>query len=614
MEIAKQKRKSGIMAMAMVEDSLLREDRISSPPPPPPPQMPFDIPVVDAHIQGVEGGARPSQFPKGIPVRAGTERSIKMQKAGQGHRIKPRSNLTAKQQRRRDAERAKARLHPQDTMLERKVVPKATGKARHDDTYLSTQDLASKFLELQTNVEDFMSISSRPSQIPVLRRHAQINLASTQSLPRNNAFDILHPDVAASTDKKEISVKHDAAFSTSMDVARRRQEATKDLKNEKIALAAQAIQLEEKEQELQEEMAKKEKKMDMMVAQYRGEAEKAKSEIYNLNVQLENAKQVKVDPPREYKRIYARSSSEKGRPAAAAKEDSKEDGKEDGDTDDEERQHLFHAMEDKDRKIAEQEHLLDGYQRENEKLVERVHATQKDHDAEKILLYREKEKMSAELNMLRNRLVSLGGTAVERASLLDSHADVGSRIREELALDLKARELEEENAHLIAKSKGLLNAEKELKFTVEQLRVEKHQLQSALQKQEGNHNDVERREVASLEKKIADMNAQYTEEVSGLKSKLLWYAENQDIIDGNDLLIKQQKEEIGDLKAKMAEENRSQKRPSGSRWANMCTFIHIFIYILYIYCIYTVYIYVYILYIYMYICIFIYICEICIYT
>lgn len=186
------------------------------------------------------------------------------------------------------------------------------------------------------------------------------------------------------------------------------------------------------------------------------------------------------------------------------------------------------------REIESQENLISGLQRENE----RLYAIEKEKEALqrsiKANFFDQHEALNKELNRLRNLVGETDGGGEN----IQSSYNIGSRLRNELDTDATIRALRERVA--VAESTAGIR-EKELQQTIEKLRVENREL---IERSKSIRNQV-MAELSAQQENLVHEKKVAMDELKELREKLIWYAENQE-------LLEQIESEKQDLSGKLA--------------------------------------------------------------
>jgi hypothetical protein len=182
--------------------------------------------------------------------------------------------------------------------------------------------------------------------------------------------------------------------------------------------------------------------------------------------------------------------------------------------------------------IDSQEMLITGFQKENERLVN--YKRERDHadSSKKAQFFDQQESMNKELNRLRN-VIGNDGTIETKSNKIHNNftsTSIGKSadiLRAELSNDAQIRMLRERLA--VAESGAGLR-EKDLQLTIIKLREENRNL---LTQSNYMRNSVSNQnETNSIHHEIE--LKKYDNQIQELKTKLAWYAENQELIDDAD--------------------------------------------------------------------------------
>lgn len=194
-----------------------------------------------------------------------------------------------------------------------------------------------------------------------------------------------------------------------------------------------------------------------------------------------------------------------------------------------------------DRLIAEcasQEVLIAGFQKENEKLVKENKQRELAESSRKAQYFDQQENLNKELNRLRN---AVEGDTITPVSTIRKSADA---LRAELNTDATIRALRERLA--IAES-GAGMREKELQTTIDKLRADYRQLATESAFISRNVTAYQ----AGEQQTIDDERKKHSEEINELRSKLAWYAENQELIENSENTIVDLKASVATLKTEL---------------------------------------------------------------
>ena len=192
--------------------------------------------------------------------------------------------------------------------------------------------------------------------------------------------------------------------------------------------------------------------------------------------------------------------------------------------------------------LESQEMLLQGLNKENQKMAEEAKQAKLEHEETQRRMFEEHERLNKVINNLTQQL-QLGDTARsthERAMELEKQLNKDAEIG-------KLKDDIEENAH------RWRNKEEEFKLQIEILRKEKKDLVDEMKKRAETMDRSETAATQQLQRTMATEKRRYEESLSVLKKRLAWYAENQDMIDKNDELVKNQQNQITTLKKRLVQ-------------------------------------------------------------
>ena len=169
------------------------------------------------------------------------------------------------------------------------------------------------------------------------------------------------------------------------------------------------------------------------------------------------------------------------------------------------------------REIDTLDKLVDGYQKENEKMLITMKEIRSQEAQWKAKFFDEREELNRELNMYRNAAPQGPNITRKSAELL----------KEELEKDALVRNLRERVAEA---ESGAGTREKELLQTVDRLRDENKQLAVEIKR---ITLDFQKNETTALSAAKEELR-KIKDEAENLRNKLIWYAENQEIIDNGE--------------------------------------------------------------------------------
>ncbi|GFR62042.1 centrosomal protein of 162 kDa-like [Elysia marginata] len=200
-----------------------------------------------------------------------------------------------------------------------------------------------------------------------------------------------------------------------------------------------------------------------------------------------------------------------------------------------------------DREIQEQENLLAGYQAENKRLYEEIKGFQKQAKATEGSMFKENQRLTAELNNIRQEL-EMKNSELQNKGVITSLA-----VQQQIAAG---------NAEAMMGASRVAHLEGEL---AEAKRVQENQTRELRQMQQSQfelerHVDTVLKEKDALAKLLADSltpdqvkehDAKHKVELEKLQKKIRWYAENQELLDKSNAKIRAKEEEIHKLKLKL---------------------------------------------------------------
>ena len=164
--------------------------------------------------------------------------------------------------------------------------------------------------------------------------------------------------------------------------------------------------------------------------------------------------------------------------------------------------------------LAEQEVLITGFQKENERLMQALKQREAEETSRKAHFYDKQESLNKELLRLRN--AETGAPAVRRSA---------EALRQELDADATIRALKERLAMAEA---GAGQREKDLQLTIDKLRKENRELAATSARVPSKVFGGADEDHDALAVEVRRLEG----EVTTLRSKLAWYAENQSLLEG----------------------------------------------------------------------------------
>ena len=200
---------------------------------------------------------------------------------------------------------------------------------------------------------------------------------------------------------------------------------------------------------------------------------------------------------------------------------------------------------------AAQERLLDAFQKENDRLARLAKERESEQQLRSAVFYDQREGLNKELNRLKNANRAAGGSqaATEAAHPpppplptanmninidevpIPTSKKTSEALRMELQMDSTIRALKEQLAEAQG---GLGDRERDLQVVIEKLRKENGELAAATTAANAalaNHRmSAQENDYLQLQTE----NRTYVDEISHLKRKLAWFAQNQKLLDASD--------------------------------------------------------------------------------
>uniref|UniRef100_A0A7M4G221 Centrosomal protein of 162 kDa n=1 Tax=Crocodylus porosus TaxID=8502 RepID=A0A7M4G221_CROPO len=204
------------------------------------------------------------------------------------------------------------------------------------------------------------------------------------------------------------------------------------------------------------------------------------------------------------------------------------------------------------KEIQDQETLLQGYQQENERLYKQVKELQLQNKKNEERKFKENQYLMSELASLREKMAQNNF----QSQLVQDSEPIRNQSFSELISELRAAQKEE--TKLLEEIKRLKQDKQALEVDLGQMKRERDLARTQLFSASGEKN---------YEIKI--MEESYKQEISNLKKRLQWYAENQDLLDKDAAHLKNAKKEIEKLKLqveKLTTEAGNQSAQQKKRW------------------------------------------------
>ncbi|XP_067416847.1 centrosomal protein of 162 kDa [Emydura macquarii macquarii] len=183
------------------------------------------------------------------------------------------------------------------------------------------------------------------------------------------------------------------------------------------------------------------------------------------------------------------------------------------------------------KEIQDQENLLQGYQQENERLYKQMKELQIQNKKNEERMFKENQHLMSELASLREQM----DKNYSLSRLEQDSKPTRSQSFTELISELRVAQKEE--TKLLEEIKRLKQDKQALEVDLGQMRRERDLARAQIVSTSGEK---------SYEIKIIEES--YKQEISLLKKRLQWYAENQELLDRDATRLKYAKEEIEKLK------------------------------------------------------------------
>ncbi|XP_064025539.1 centrosomal protein of 162 kDa isoform X2 [Pogoniulus pusillus] len=184
------------------------------------------------------------------------------------------------------------------------------------------------------------------------------------------------------------------------------------------------------------------------------------------------------------------------------------------------------------KEVEDQEVIIQGYQQENERLYKQVKELQSQNKRNEERMFKENQCLMSELIAIREKVEKTDN--IQSWILRDSEP-ARNRSFTELISELRAAQKEEAK----------------LQEEIRRLKQEKQALEVDLG-QAKKERDLAKVQIASTSDEKSHefkvMEESYKQEITHLKKRLQWYAENQDLLDRDAARLKDAKEEIEKLK------------------------------------------------------------------
>ncbi|XP_043366551.1 centrosomal protein of 162 kDa isoform X8 [Dermochelys coriacea] len=183
------------------------------------------------------------------------------------------------------------------------------------------------------------------------------------------------------------------------------------------------------------------------------------------------------------------------------------------------------------KEIQDQENLLHGYQQENERLYKQMKELQIQNKKNEERMFKENQHLTSELASLKEQM--------DKNNFLSQLERDSKPTRNQSFTELisELRVAQKEEAKLQEEIKRLKQDKQALEVDLGQMRRERDLAKAQIDSNSGEK---------SYEIKIIEES--YKQEISLLKKRLQWYAENQELLDRDAIRLKDAKEEIEKLK------------------------------------------------------------------
>ncbi|XP_075603737.1 centrosomal protein of 162 kDa isoform X2 [Balearica regulorum gibbericeps] len=188
------------------------------------------------------------------------------------------------------------------------------------------------------------------------------------------------------------------------------------------------------------------------------------------------------------------------------------------------------------KEIKDQEIIIQGYQQENEKLYKQMKELQIQNKKNEEQMFKENQCLVSELIALREKIAK---TNIQSQIVQDSEPARNQSFTE-----------------LISELRAAQKEETKLQEEIRRLKQDKQALEVDLG-QAKKERDVAKVQIASTSSEnsyeFKVMEESYKQEITHLKRRLQWYAENQDLLDKDAARLKDAREEIEKLKLEIRE-------------------------------------------------------------
>ncbi|NXG54431.1 CE162 protein, partial [Hemiprocne comata] len=194
------------------------------------------------------------------------------------------------------------------------------------------------------------------------------------------------------------------------------------------------------------------------------------------------------------------------------------------------------------KEIEDQEVIIRGYQQENERLYKQTKELQIQNKKNEEQMFKENQYLASELKAIREKTEKTNNT---QSQIVQDSEQARNQSFTELISELRAAQ----------------KKETKLEEEIKRLKQDKQALQVDLG-QAKKERDLAKVQIAiasgekSYEFKV--MEESYKQEITHLKRRLQWYAENQDLLDKDAARLKDAREEIEKLKLEVVEKLRAE--------------------------------------------------------
>ncbi|NWH86212.1 CE162 protein, partial [Aegithalos caudatus] len=193
------------------------------------------------------------------------------------------------------------------------------------------------------------------------------------------------------------------------------------------------------------------------------------------------------------------------------------------------------------KEIGDQEVIIQGYQQENERLYKQMKELQIQNKKNEERMFKENQSLKSELIHLREKIEKTNN----QSRIMQDSEQARSQSFTELISELRAAQKEEAK----------------LQEEIRRLKQDKQALEVDLV-QAKKERDLAKVQIASASSEksyeFKVMEESYKQEITHLKKRLQWYAENQDLLDKDAARLKDAREEIEKLRLEVVEKLRAE--------------------------------------------------------